>query len=50
MVALKDEPAFDNIELGFVRKSKIKEEDKDVEIVSFKLSGIFLKKMEIEGK
>jgi Tfp pilus assembly protein PilN len=44
MVTLKDDPTFDNIELGYVRKSKIKEEDKDVEIVNFKLSGLFIPK------
>jgi len=44
MVALKNEPTFDNIELGYVHKSKIKEEDTDVEIVNFKLSGIFIPK------
>ena len=44
MVTLKDNPTFDNIELGYVRKSKIKEEDRDVEIVSFNLSGIFIPK------
>jgi len=44
MVALKDNPTFDNIELAYVRKSKIKEEDTDVEIVNFKLSGIFIPK------
>ena len=44
MVALKNDATFDNIELGYVRKSKIKEEDKDVEIVNFKLSGIFIPK------
>ena len=44
MVTLKDDPTFDNIELGFVRKSKIKEEDTEVEIVSFKLSGLFIPK------
>jgi hypothetical protein len=43
-VALKNEPTFDNIELGYVRKSKIKEEDIDIEIVNFKLSGIFIPK------
>ena len=42
MVALKDDPTFDNIELSSVTKSKIKEEDTDVEIVRFGLSGIFL--------
>jgi len=42
MVALKNDATFDNIELGYVRKSKIKEEDRDVEIVNFKLSGIFI--------
>lgn len=44
MVTLKDNPTFDNIELAYVRKSKIKEEDTDVEIVNFKLSGIFIPK------
>ena len=44
MVTLKDDPTFDNIELGYVRKSKIKEEDTDVEIVNFKLSGLFIQK------
>jgi len=44
MVTLKDDPTFDNIELAYVRKSKIKEEDEDVEIVKFKLSGIFIPK------
>ena len=44
MVASKDDPNFDNIELAFVRKSKIKEEDQEVEIVNFKLSGIFIPK------
>jgi len=44
MVTLKDDPTFDNIELGFVRKSKIKEEDTEVEIVSFRLSGLFIPK------
>jgi len=44
MVTLKDDPTFDNIELGYVRKSKIKEEDRDVEIANFKLSGIFIPK------
>ena len=44
MVTLKDDPTFDNIELGYVRKSKIKEEDTDVEIVNFKLSGLFIPK------
>jgi hypothetical protein len=42
MVALKDDPNFDNIELAYVRKSKIKEADKEVEIVNFKMSGIFI--------
>ena len=50
MVNLKDDPTFDNIELSFVTKTKIKEEEKDVEIVNFQLSGIFLKNKEIEGK
>jgi len=44
MVTLKDDPTFDNIELAYVRKSKIKEEDAEVEIVSFKLSGLFIPK------
>ena len=44
MVTLKNDPTFDNIELGYVRKSKIKEEDTDVEIVNFKLSGLFIPK------
>jgi len=44
MVTLKNDETFDNIELGYVRKSKIKEEDVDVEIVNFKLSGIFIPK------
>jgi Tfp pilus assembly protein PilN len=42
MVALKDDPNFDNIELAYVRKSKIIEADKEVEIVNFKMSGIFI--------
>jgi len=47
MLVLKDDPIFDNIELSYVRKSKIKEEDIEVDIVNFKLSGIFiLKKVE----
>jgi hypothetical protein len=44
MVALKNESTFDNIELGYVNKSKIKEEDIDIEIVNFSLSGIFIPK------
>ena len=44
MVALKDDPTFDNIELSSVTKSKIKEEDTDVEIVRFGLSGLFIPK------
>ena len=44
MVTLKDDPTFDNIELSSVIKSKIKEEDTDVEIVRFGLSGIFIPK------
>jgi len=44
MVTLKDDPTFDNIELSSVTKSKIKEEDTDVEIVRFGLSGIFIPK------
>jgi len=50
MVTLKDAPVFENIELSFVRKGKIKEDDKDVEIVDFQLSGIFLKNKLGEGK
>ncbi|MHC2994428.1 MAG: PilN domain-containing protein [Candidatus Atribacteria bacterium] len=42
MLALKNDDTFDNIELSYVRKSKIKEEDRDIEIVNFKLSGIFI--------
>jgi len=44
MVTLKDDPTFENIELSSVTKSKIKEEDTDVEIVRFGLSGIFIPK------
>jgi len=44
MVTLKDDPTFDNIELGYVRKNKIREKDEDVEIVNFKLAGIFIPK------
>ena len=44
MVALKDDPTFDNIELSSVTKSKIKEEDNDIEIVRFGLSGLFIPK------
>ncbi len=44
MVTLKDDPTFENIELAYVRKSKIKEEEADVEIVNFRLSGIFIPK------
>ena len=44
MVTLKDDLTFDNIELGSVRKSKIKEEDTEVEIVNFRLSGLFIPK------
>ena len=44
MVTLKNDPTFDNIELSYVRKSKIREEDRDVDIVNFKLSGIFIPK------
>ena len=50
MVTLKQEPSFDNIELGSIRKSVIREEDKDVEIVNFQLSGIFYKNIESKGK
>ena len=44
MVALMNDDTFENIDLGYVRKSKIIEEDRDVEIVNFKLSGIFIPK------
>ena len=44
MVTLKDDPTFDNIELASIQKSKIKEEDTDVEIVNFGLSGLFIPK------
>ena len=44
MVTLKDNPTFDNIELGYVRKNKVKEEEIEVEIVNFRLSGIFIPK------
>jgi len=44
MVILKDDPTFDNIDLGYVRKSKVKEDDTEVEIVNFSLSGIFIPK------
>jgi len=44
MVTLKNDPTFDNIELSYVRKNKIREEDRDVDIVNFKLSGIFIPK------
>jgi len=44
MVTLKDNPTFDNIDLGYVRKSKVKEEEIEVEIVNFRLSGIFIPK------
>jgi Tfp pilus assembly protein PilN len=44
MVTLKDNSTFDNIELGYVRKNKVKEEEIEVEIVNFRLSGIFIPK------
>jgi len=44
MVTLMDDPTFDNIELSSITKSKIKEEDTDVEIVRFGLSGLFIPK------
>jgi len=44
MVTLKDDPTFDNIDLGYVRKSKVKEEETEIEIVNFSLSGIFIPK------
>jgi Tfp pilus assembly protein PilN len=44
MVTLMDDPTFDNIELGSIQKSKIKEEDRDIEIVNFRLSGLFIPK------
>lgn len=42
MVALKNEPTFDNIELAYVRKTNLREADIETEIVNFKLSGIFI--------
>ena len=50
MVTLKEELSFDNIELSSIRKSKIREEDKEVEIVNFQLSGVFYKNIEGKGK
>ena len=44
MVTLKDNPTFDNIELGYVSKNKVKEEETEVEIVNFRLSGVFIPK------
>jgi len=44
MVSLKSDETFDNVELGYVRKGKDIEEDRDIEIVSFQLSGIFISK------
>ncbi len=44
MVTLKDDPTFDNIELKSITKSKIKEEDNEIEIVRFGLSGLFIPK------
>jgi len=44
MVTLMDDPTFDNIELSSITKSKIKEEDTDIEIVRFGLSGLFIPK------
>lgn len=44
MVTLKDNPTFDNIELGHIRKNKVKEEEIEVEIMNFRLSGIFIPK------
>ena len=44
MVALKNDDVFDNIELSYVKKSKIEEENKEVDIVNFELSGIFIPK------
>ncbi|MBU4349380.1 hypothetical protein KJ830_10525 [bacterium] len=41
MVTLKNDPTFDNIELGYVRKSKIIEENRDIDIVNFKILGLF---------
>ncbi len=46
MVTLMDDPTFDNIELRSVQKRKIIEEDTEVEIVSFGLSGLFIPKRE----
>lgn len=50
MVALKSEPVFDNIELASIQKRKIKEDEDEVEIVNFQLSGIFLNPMLFQGK
>jgi hypothetical protein len=44
MVALKNDDTFENIELRYIRKTTIKEEDTDVDIVNFSLSGIFIPK------
>lgn len=44
MVTLMDDPTFDNIELGSVQKSKSREGDTEVEIVNFRLSGLFIPK------
>ena len=41
MVVFKNNPTFDNIELGYVRKSKIIEENRDIDIVNFKMLGLF---------
>jgi len=44
MLTLKNDPTFDNIELGYVRKSKIIAEDGEEEIANFKLFGLFFPK------
>ena len=46
MVTLVTDPTFGNVELGYIKKIKIKEEDKDVDIVNFRLTGVFIPKKE----
>ena len=50
MLVLKNEPVFENIELALIQKRKIEEEENEIEIVNFKLSGIFLNPILKEGK
>jgi len=50
MLTLKNEPVFENIELASIQKRKIKEEENEIEIVNFQLSGIFVNPTVIEGK